>query len=125
MQREPFTKDSRRPGLRVLLKSTGHLTDDDLVRIFETMCKDRPWLDRLAVLEDGPTVQIVDRYAEHPWEFVTVVAIVPHDNSETNDEVVVSLQDGSRGASTAIRSVLRCCTSEREARMPTNSGRLH
>jgi hypothetical protein len=72
------------------------LTDDDLVRIFETMCKERPWLDRLAVVEDGPTVQIVDRYAEHPGEFVTVVAIVPHDHSEANDEVVVSLQDGSQ-----------------------------
>ena len=72
------------------------LTDDDLVRIFETMCKERPWLDRLAVLEDGPTVQIVDRYAEHPGEFVTVVAIVPHDSAEANDEVVVSLQDGSQ-----------------------------
>ena len=72
------------------------LTDDDLVRIFETMCKERPWLDRLAILEDGPTVQIVDRYAEHPREFVTVVAIVPHDSSEENDEVVVSVQDGSQ-----------------------------
>jgi len=72
------------------------LTDNDLVRIFERMCKERPWLDRLAVLEDGPTVQIVDRYAEHPGEFVTVVAIVPHDSSETNDEVAVSLQDGSQ-----------------------------
>ena len=72
------------------------LTDDDLVRIFETMRKERPWLDRLAVLEDGPTVQIVDRYAEHRGEFVTLVAIVPHDHSETNDEAVVSLQDGSQ-----------------------------
>jgi hypothetical protein len=41
------------------------------------------------------TVQIVDRYVEHPGEFVTVVAIVPHDSSETNDEVVVALHDGS------------------------------
>jgi hypothetical protein len=73
------------------------LTDNDLVRIFETMCKKRPWLDRLAVLEDGPTVQIVDPYAEHPGEFATVVAIVPHDSSEANDEVVVSFQkDGSQ-----------------------------
>lgn len=71
------------------------LSDDDLVRIFETMCKERPWLQRLAVLEGGPTVQIVDRYADHHGEFVTVVAIVPHDNSEINDEVVASLQDGS------------------------------
>jgi hypothetical protein len=72
------------------------LSDDDLGTIFETMSKKRPWLDRLAVLEDGPTVQIVDRYAEHPGEFVTIVAIVPHDGSEANDEVVVSLQDGSQ-----------------------------
>ena len=71
------------------------LTDDDLVRIFETMCRERPWLDRLAVLEGGPTVQIVDQYAEHPGESVTVVAIVPHD-SEANDVVVVSAQDGSQ-----------------------------
>jgi hypothetical protein len=55
------------------------------VRIFETMCKEHLWLDRLTVLEDGPTVQIVDRYAEHPGESVTVVAMVPHDDSETND----------------------------------------
>jgi len=27
---------------------------------------------------------------------VTVVAIVPHDHSETNDEIVVALQDGSQ-----------------------------
>ena len=47
------------------------LTDEDLMRSFETMCKERPWLDRLAILENGPTVQIVDRYAEHPGEFVT------------------------------------------------------
>jgi hypothetical protein len=47
-------------------------------------------------LEDGPTVQIVDRYAEHPGEFVTVVAIIPRDNDEANDEVVVSVQDGSQ-----------------------------
>ena len=51
--------------------------------------------DRLAVVEDGPTVQIVDRYAVHPGEFVTVVAIVPHD-IEANDVVVVSVQDGSQ-----------------------------
>jgi hypothetical protein len=44
------------------------LRDDDLVRIFEAMCKERSWLDRLAVLEDGPTVQIVDLYAGHPWD---------------------------------------------------------
>jgi hypothetical protein len=27
----------------------------------------------------------VDRHAEHPGEFVTVAAIVPHENSEMND----------------------------------------
>jgi hypothetical protein len=70
------------------------LADEDLVRSFEAMCKERPWLDRLAVLEGGPTVQIVDRYAEHAGEFVTVVAIVPHDSSEENDEVILSVQDG-------------------------------
>ena len=83
-------------GIAGLPEKHWSLTDDDLVRIFETMCKDRPWLDRLAVLQDGPTVQIVDRHAEHAGEFVTVVAVVPHDASETNDEVVVSLQDGSQ-----------------------------
>jgi len=35
-------------------------------------------------------------YAEHPGESVTVVAILPHDNAETNDEVVVSFQDRSQ-----------------------------
>jgi hypothetical protein len=79
-----------------LQKKHWSLTDNDLVRIFETMCKERPWLERLAVSEDGPTVQIAGRYAEHPGESVTVVAIVPHDRHETNDEVVVSLQDGSQ-----------------------------
>ena len=83
------------PAISGLPEKHWSLTDDDLVRIFETICKDRPWLDRLAVLEDGPTVQIVDRYAEHPGEFVTVVAIVPHD-SEANDVVVVSVQDGNQ-----------------------------
>ena len=72
------------------------LTDDDLVRRFEMMCKERPSLDRLAILEHGPTVQIVDQSVEHPGEFVTVVAIVLRDNDEANDEVVVSVQDGSQ-----------------------------
>ena len=67
------------------------LTDDDLVRIFEKMSIERPWLDRLAMLENGPTVQILDRYAENTGEFATLLAIVPHDESETNDEVVVTL----------------------------------
>jgi hypothetical protein len=84
------------PAISGLPEKHWSLTDDDLVRIFETMCKERSWLDRLAVLEDGPTVQIVDRYAEHPGEFVTIVAIVPHEGSEANDEVVVVLQDGSQ-----------------------------
>jgi hypothetical protein len=83
------------PAISGLPEKHWSLTDDDLLRMFETMCKERPWLDRLAVLEDGPTVQIVDRYAEHAGEFVTIVAIVPHDGSEANDEVVVSVQDGS------------------------------
>ena len=69
------------------------LTDQDLVTIFEKMSIERPWLDRLAVLEDGPTVQIVDRYAEHSGESVTVLAIVPHDQPEANDEVIVRLPD--------------------------------
>lgn len=69
------------------------LTDEDLVTIFEKMSIERPWLDRLAVLEDGPTVQIVDQYAEHSGESVTVLAIVPHDQSEANDEVVIRLPD--------------------------------
>jgi hypothetical protein len=69
------------------------LTDDDLVRILEKMSIERPWLDRLVVLENGPTVQIVDRYAENTGEFATILAIVPHDESEANDEVVVTLPD--------------------------------
>ena len=70
------------------------LNDDDLIRIFEAMCIDRPWLERLAVLEDGPTVRIVDRSAEHAGEFVKVRAIVPYDESEAKDEVVGVLADG-------------------------------
>ena len=49
------------------------LTDDDLGKIFETMCNERPWLDQLA--EDGPMVQIVDRYAAHTGEFVTWLSL--------------------------------------------------
>ncbi len=71
------------------------LNDDDLIRIFEAMCIDRPWLERLAVLEDGPTVRVVDRSAEHAGEFIRVRAIVPYDESETNDEVVGLLPDGT------------------------------
>ena len=71
------------------------LNDDDLIRIFEAMCNDRPWLERVAVLEDRPTVRIVDRSAEHAGEFISVRAIVPYDDSEANDEVVGVLADGT------------------------------
>jgi hypothetical protein len=84
------------PAITSLPAKHWSLRDEDLVRIFETMCQERPWLDRLAVLEEGPTVQIVDQSAEHPGEFVTVVGIVPRDNDEANDEVVVAVQDGSQ-----------------------------
>jgi hypothetical protein len=73
------------------------LTDTDLARIFEGMCRNRPWLDRLAILTgSGPTLQIIDQYAEHRGESARVVAIVPHDASEANDECVVELSDNTQ-----------------------------
>jgi hypothetical protein len=70
------------------------ITDTDLARIFEVMCRERPWLSRLAILTArGPTVQIVDQYAEHRGESATVLAIIPHDELEANDECVVVLSD--------------------------------
>jgi Family of unknown function (DUF6166) len=40
------------------------MTASDIARILEKLCGDHRWLDRPAVSEDGPTMQIVDRYAE-------------------------------------------------------------
>lgn len=45
------------------------ITGTDIAAVFEKLCRDRPWLDRLAVFEDGPIVQIVDKYAERPGKF--------------------------------------------------------
>ena len=52
---------------------------------------DRQWLDRLTILDDGPTVQIVDSYEEHAGEFGRLLAIVSHDESEDHDEIVLGL----------------------------------
>jgi hypothetical protein len=59
------------------------------------MCIARPWLQRLAALEDGPTVRIVDRSAEYAGELISVRAIVPYDDSEAHDDVVGVLADGT------------------------------
>jgi hypothetical protein len=31
------------------------MTGSDIARVFEKLCRDRLWLDRLAMFEDGPT----------------------------------------------------------------------
>jgi hypothetical protein len=40
-------------------------------------------------------VQVLDKYAERSGEFGRVAAVVPHDESEANDQVVLILNDGS------------------------------
>jgi len=42
------------------------MTGSDIARVFEKLRRDRPWLDRLAIFANGPTVQIVDKYADAP-----------------------------------------------------------
>jgi hypothetical protein len=69
------------------------MSDSDIVAVFYKLVQDRPWLDRLAILDEGPTLQIVDFYAEYAWEFGRLLAIVPHDESENNDEVVLAVSD--------------------------------
>jgi hypothetical protein len=71
------------------------ITGRGIALVFEKLCRDHPWLDRLAVFEDGPTVQIVDRYAERSGKFGRLATVIPHDESEANDELVVILNDGS------------------------------
>ena len=68
------------------------LTASDLARIFERMCVRCPCIDRLAILEEGPTVQIVDPYAEHAREFARLLA-PSREDSEANDQVVLAMSD--------------------------------
>jgi hypothetical protein len=68
-QRERCTSCSslrRFPGIH---EKHWSITGTDIAAVFEKLCRDRPWLDRLAVFEDGPIVQIVDKYAERPGKF--------------------------------------------------------
>jgi hypothetical protein len=53
-------------------------------------------LDRLALFENGPTMQIVDKYTERSGEFGRLAAVIPHDQSEANDELVLILNDGMK-----------------------------
>jgi hypothetical protein len=39
-------------------------------------------------------MQIVDKYAERFGEFGRLAAVIPHDQSEANDELVLILNDG-------------------------------
>jgi Family of unknown function (DUF6166) len=71
------------------------MAGSDIAATFEKLCRDRPWLDRLAILDEGPAVQIVDRYAERSGEFGRLPAVIPHDESEANDELVLVLADNS------------------------------
>jgi hypothetical protein len=69
------------------------MTEVDLAAAFHKLSRSGPWVERLAILDDGPTVRIVDRCAEHAGRFGRLRAIIPHDDSEANDEVVLVLQD--------------------------------
>jgi len=71
------------------------MTGSDIACVLEKLCRDRSWLDRLAILEGGLTVQIIDKYAEHSGEFGRLAAVIPHDEVEANDELVLILNDGS------------------------------
>src|SRR5579883_627449 len=67
------------------------MTGSDIAHVIEKLCRDHPWLDRLALFDDGPTMQIVDKYTEGYGEFGRLAAVVPHDESEANDELVLIL----------------------------------
>ena len=69
------------------------MTGSAIAHIFEKLCRDRPWLNRLALFEDGPNMQIVDKYTERYGEFGRLLAVLPHDESEANDELVLILED--------------------------------
>ena len=71
------------------------MTGRDIERVFERLGWDHPWLDRLAVFEDRPTMQVVDKYTERSGEFGRLAAVIPHDQSEANDELVLMLNDGA------------------------------
>jgi hypothetical protein len=71
------------------------MTGRDIAHVFEKLCRDHPWLDRLTLFEDGPMMQVVDKYTERSGEFGRLAAVIPHDQSEANDELVLILNDGS------------------------------
>jgi hypothetical protein len=71
------------------------MTSSDIARVIEKLGRDHPWLDRLALFDDGPTMQIVDKYAERFGEFGRLAAVIPHDESEANDELVLILNDST------------------------------
>jgi len=70
------------------------MTGRDIAHVFEKLCRDHPWLDRLTLFEDGTTMQVVDKYTERSGEFGRLAAVIPHDQSEANDELVLILNDG-------------------------------
>jgi hypothetical protein len=52
------------------------MTATDIVAVFQRLLRARPWLDRLAIVDDGPYLQVVDSYAGHAGEFGRLLAVV-------------------------------------------------
>jgi hypothetical protein len=69
------------------------MTEVDLVIALHKISRCRPWLERMAIFDKGPTVQIVDHYAEHAGGTGTLLAVIPHDDCEVNDELVLLLDN--------------------------------
>jgi hypothetical protein len=67
------------------------MTDSDIAAAWHKLCGARPWLDRLAIFEEGPIVQIAYPYVEHTGEFGKLCANVPHDASGDIDEIVLAV----------------------------------
>jgi hypothetical protein len=72
------------------------MESSDIAAVFEKLLRDRPWLDRLAIWDQGPALQIVGKYAGRSGEFGRLSAVIPHDESDANDELVPVLADNGQ-----------------------------
>jgi hypothetical protein len=87
-------QDFKRAAISVIREKHWMMTATDIVAVFQRLLRARPWLDRLAILDDGPALQVVDSYARPAGEFGRLLAVVPQGEPEDGDEVVLVLADG-------------------------------
>jgi hypothetical protein len=61
------------------------MADSDITAVFHKLSRSHPWLERLAIVDEGPIVHVVDPCAEHEGKHGRLRAIIPQEDCDAND----------------------------------------